>query len=680
MMMSWIDSLEQNRRLLMTGLALAVLAVLAVTAMRNPSSYDAFWHLQMGKSWIEEGLVPWIDHFSFTFHGQEIVGAPILFQVLLHFFVSVLGIETGMQALKFSGYLIVVTLMAWYLLRMKSPVILYLLVIPALVVALQHRAMLRPEILSYGLSVIAMMLYLRAGTHISLKGMWPIVVLMAVWTNSHSPIFGYVIFFGLFVDFALRQIQDRSPVRVWTEWLAWGLAVFAVGFANPNLSHPVWRRFQFSPEWKEVIGEYRSIAAYSGDIEMYLLGIFTLLTLALLVWQKKWGHLIVSLILLYVAIDMSRLVTPFGIVMLCMFSQVIVESRLVEKAKRWPSNRQALISGACVLLVGGGIWLSVGRAAGFMEENRITVFKFPSGLVDYMEQNDISGNIFNIYRAGGYLIYRLGPETQVYIDGRTDILYPYEHFERWKEVLNHPDELKIEVEKYDINLALLYNTAPFYALMDESGLFELDYVGPVYSLFKRGNGNFPLLGKIYSRPECWRPEFQSQLQAERDRASRILPPYSPAHRYFALALDGKVREESGLSEEERITEGDWLDSQRRFAGFQAVRDGHFEEAFESFREVRNKVAKDWLAGALSKIHMGDWQEAEVILDEVSRFKWTRVYYVDMLILHALLNAINTHATLEIIEPAYIGTLGQQLNLQGPAVALEDLGADTFCTD
>ena len=57
-----------------------------------------------------------------------------------------------------------------------------------------------------------------------------------------------------------------------------------------------------------------------------------------------------------------------------------------------------------------------------MLENRTVVENHPSTLVDYMLENNLQGRIFNDFEIGGYLIYRMHPNSQVYIDGRSGIL------------------------------------------------------------------------------------------------------------------------------------------------------------------------------------------------------------------------------------------------------------------
>ena len=55
--------------------------------------------------------------------------------------------------------------------------------------------------------------------------MLPIVLLAWLWNNYHSAVFFYVIFFGLFIDTALRYLRERDDLSHWLRWAGWGVAV-----------------------------------------------------------------------------------------------------------------------------------------------------------------------------------------------------------------------------------------------------------------------------------------------------------------------------------------------------------------------------------------------------------------------------------------------------------------------
>jgi hypothetical protein len=46
------------------------------------------------------------------------------------------------------------------------------------------------------------------------------------------------------------------------------------------------------------------------------------------------------------------------------------------------------------------------------------MWKYPSDAADFLLKHHIQGRIFNTYAQGGYLIWRLWPDQQVFIDGR----------------------------------------------------------------------------------------------------------------------------------------------------------------------------------------------------------------------------------------------------------------------
>ncbi len=82
------------------------------------------------------------------------------------------------------------------------------------------------------------------------------------------------------------------------------------------------------------------------------------------------------------------------------------------------------------------ICLTISAAAYFGWNERLNIFRITRGnwissyampvrAADFILQHDIKGNMFNFSDWGGYLIWRLGPERKVFIDGR--FLYPETH-------------------------------------------------------------------------------------------------------------------------------------------------------------------------------------------------------------------------------------------------------------
>lgn len=678
--MNWFEYTEQKKTLLISGIIIACLAMMAVTARRNVAAFDVFWHLQTGLDWLKYGLSPWLDHYSFTFNGEEIANSPYIFQALLAWLVNHFGLEPGLQIYKFSCFVSLLGLVSVFLRRLRAPTIVYCIVLPIVVVLLQYRTLARPELVSYSFSVLAMIFYYRTKGELSTSGMLPIIGLMFLWNNYHSPIIGYVIFFGYFIDIALKQLHEQAPARAWWLWMIWGIAIVAVGFLTPNFNHPLINILTFSPEWKDLILEYSFHQGYFNHVAFLVLISLTLITFMMLVWKRQFGLLIVLAVLTITSASMARLVAPSGIVMICIFAWLMIEIDWENLLRRLPFIRRNAIGGIAILLVVLTLISGVAMSRSFMEENKVSALKFPADVVDYMIDNDISGRIFNEYGAGGYLIYRLAPDSQVYIDGRTNILYPIEHLLRFYEALKSSNIFLQEVEKYDINLALLPNKLHFFSLMGKSSYLGLDFVGAEFSLYRQDSPNFPTLGRLIAQPACWNQESLAELEHEQARAIWILPSYSMLFPFVEFVIAYTLADDKFAHMENLKVHNDWPDSVLKFAAYQALDQGLDQLAFELIDRIYEWDFSDFLAAALAKIHLDEWRTAEKILHQSAQNKWPDVDFNKLVILHGLLEQIRQKSTLELIDNAYVDRLAELVGANGDSASSFVPDARSFCPD
>jgi hypothetical protein len=356
--------------------------------------------LKAGLDWLDHGLSLWLDHYSFTFNGEEISSPPYIFQVSLGWLVNRFGLEPGFQIYRIANFLFLFGLFLAFLRRLRVPALVYCLVLPMVVVLFQLRTLTRPELVSYSFMVLAMMLYYRARNQLSTAGVLPMIGLMLLWSNYHTPIFGYIIFFGYFVDIALQQLRNRAPVRIWLQWLGWGIAIVAVSFLKPGFQSSLTGLFSFAPEWKEMIQEYQNALLYRQVSAFYALIAITLTTLALLVWKRQFGLLIVCAVLTYNSAFMARLVAPSGLIILCAFAWMLSDVDLKNLLRSLPALPRNVIGGIALVIFVLSLETGVDRAREFMEENKFSAIRYPSDEVDYMIDHDISGRIFNDYATG----------------------------------------------------------------------------------------------------------------------------------------------------------------------------------------------------------------------------------------------------------------------------------------
>jgi hypothetical protein len=654
---NWYLRLEANRRFVIGSVVVVCTAILLVMSLRNPVDYDGYWHLQMGKDWVENGLSPYRDHYSFTHQNETITSPPVLFQAGLHLLVKTFGEWGGFISLKLLGFILLFASMLAWLKQIKAPALIYCLVLPMLVYLIQVRAQVRPELFSYSFSIMALMLYQRTQLRLSISAIAPIALFILLWSNYHSSIIGYIIFFGLFIDIGAKLIKEKQGLNPWLTWAGWGVLLVTVGALNPSLTHPVYGALTFSDIWKHYILEYHSpLVVHRGNPSIYLLACLAGLTLVLAALQRKFGYLTCGAVLLYAAMSMSRMVTPSGIVFLCMFAHVISDSTLQNRLKAKQNKQLRLIliaslAGFVIPMLG-----SVASVRAAMLDNHNLTDRFPSALVTYMLDNNKAGRIFNSYRMGGYLINRLSPESQVFIDGRTGILYPIGHLLKYENAMIRHENMATEIKKYDIDFAILPASSYFAWNILQTGEMGLDYVDVKYSLFSRQSPGFPNTGKLWARPYCWSDLQSADLVREWGAAQSMLPPRAPVMPLLATAIDYSSREDQGAWLSSLRVEQLWDKGSKRFLAYRALEHNLNDLTITLFGSITDREIKDDLAIALALVRKNDYQSAEKVLDLVFLHPPLMIEMRDLVIMDALLAKIQSQQPLGYIDQGFVEKL------------------------
>jgi hypothetical protein len=678
--MDWFSQLERRRGATIFLIIILTLAVLAVSASREPVALDSYWHLKMGQDWLEKGLSPFRDHYSITHYGERIVDPPFIFQVVIYGFVSLFGLIPGFKAFIFFSSLLTSGMFILWLQRIRAPLPVLAICIFMLLAFLQLRVMVRPELLSYSFMILALILYERTRKEPSPKNFLYIVIFMLFWRNYHSAVLGFVIFSGLFLDIAVQQIASRASIRTWLMWGFWGLLVLSAGFLGHSLNHPVLQMIMFPQEWFELIDEYRP--ALLGTVNwptlmLIPLAIFTALSL---LHQRLFGYLFVCVIMSAYALTMHRMTAPGGVVIVCLFALVLTRYNLKAILTSGESTRGKAVSGALLLVFLTALATNILTSRDLIARNRDMPGYFPDQMVEYMNEHNLHGRIFNDLNVGGYLIYHLGDNSRVFIDGRVGPLYPPEHMKRWRAALTSPDKLRSEIEKLDVDYLIMGNRRLFVDVVRNAGLMYLDYSDLRYSLYARENANLPISGSLWSMPWCWSGYAGEALMTEKDKALELLPEYSPVAHFITLASEFHLQE-NPVGYLESIREEDysnWYEDNLRFAGYRALELGLNELAVEWFFTVREKQFMDFMAGAMANILAGRLDEAESILAHSSEIHWTLSSQNEVEILFRLLTHLQSEKGLELIDQTYLDQVRKLAGHEGEEVMPQQLTFRIFC--
>jgi len=332
--------------------------------------------------------------------------------------------------------------------------------------------------------------------------------------------------------------------------------------------------------------------------------------------------------------------------------------------------------------IGVTLFSNVERAMSSINEDRAVIGLYPVAMADYMSERNMSGRIFNDFALGGYLIYRLAPRNQVYIDGRTQILYPPDHMIRHAKVMNlkSPEALRAELDKFSVDQIIWRHTQAKHDLVQEMGGFGLDFLDTRYVLYTRVASNFSLLGKLMSYPECWHANMQDELIEERRKMDEILPAHSGLFPFADLVVGYSSADDGKAYLDANFDGSRWFDEMRRFAGFRFLESGHYDLVVNLLGGVEIQKPKDYLASALAMLKAGDLELVSRIIEEFSNVQWPRLGTDDVFINYKLYQLLETQRGLTPVEQQRFGALKLQLlELGHPDIESgQVLDAGSFC--
>ena len=595
--------------------------LLALIAMRPVFALDSYWHLQMGKDFVEKGLSPWVDHYSFSYPGKEISTVPVIFQVLLYQFVSLFGEGQGFYLIRlFYLSLLMICLFAYFR-QIKASGFIVFLFLPLISYFIHIRLMVRPEIFSYVLMVLSLMLYLKAQKRFATKELLYICLLLLFWVNYHSPVIGYIIVFGLFLDKAINKLYYVDDSFSWKQWFIWGVVIFLIGFAKPGGQHFIITVINLMiDDFGKYTQEYAdSYEIYSRNI---VVNITWMLSVYVVVWsiiKKQFGFAFIAVVFTYFSLSIMRMITATTLINLCVLALYFSQSAFSYQVGNIRSSVKKLLLLVSVSVAIFAYYTVINESISSLEKNRNAQASleksYPVQVSDYLKRYHEGGNILNVMSTGGYLISKLSPEYKIYFDGRTNILYPIDFVVHNVGLLSNSVALKETVEKNNVNYALFENTVDNYIALKNTGSLELNFADENYILFsEKQELSFPLSSKLLVFPSCWKEDWGAGIEKEILSADRLLHGSRYSLKYVLdilsvyLSSEDKEKFFTSLQSDELHSDG-----VRRLAFILAWRSGYSEVASYLFSSIKVKSEDDVVLHAYYLAKNEQYRFAENIL-------------------------------------------------------------------
>jgi tetratricopeptide (TPR) repeat protein len=459
-----------------------ILACIAITyaflaGLRTVADYDTGWQLATGRWVVQHHQVPAFDVLSYTARGEHWlypVGAGVVFYGV--FLLGGYTLLSWMSAAACAGAIAL-------LLRRGCPAgaAIAILAVPLIAERTRPRADMFTVVL-----FAAFLSILWENYKTGRAPLWLLPLLMVPWVNVH---FGFAAGLGLILVYVGTEVLEavcgqerrRAAMQRLRRASGWLAATALVTLINPwgwEMYRALILQERASAEQQLWIAEWRGIRVnWPTASAAFSLGgarsaFFVLLVIAVVVgvialFRTQFGAAILLLGAAYEPIRHFRMAAVFACVVVVVGGPILWETLTgIGSWIRLPRLRLVLAYGAAFLFA----VLAFARSADLVSNRYyfggvtdIATFGtglswwFPQRAAEFIEREDLPGEIFNTYDGGGYISWRLGPRRLDYIDGR-DTLFGLQRVERLRLLLGSPPDStdwEQEASRFNINTIIL---------------------------------------------------------------------------------------------------------------------------------------------------------------------------------------------------------------------------------
>lgn len=421
---------------------------------------DTYWHVEVGRWITEHRAVPRQDVWSHSWPGIAWTAHEWLSELLMYAVFNAGG-WTAVQLIMNAAFAMTAGYILHFALRrMSRPSALALCLVCLGVMSTHFLA--RPHVLVWPLTAVWVGTLVDAGEQHRAPPWW-LLLLLIVWCNLHASFTLGLGFAGaLALDAWYAARSDVARLQLIRRWMLFLAAAGLCALVNPRgldaISHALgvmrmsatldivteWKsadfhQFQFLLVWLFLV----TAVAFTGHLKLSPIRIIFILGLLYLALKHRRYHALVGLVSPFL------LAKPLG--------DGLREGDSAALPDSHPASALGVALGAAVCVVLGLVMRPYMRQAP-------NPYVTPAGAVEAFQATGATGNVFNTYAFGGYLISRGVP---VYIDGRGD-MYGDAFMTETADArdLKSPQALETVLRKYRIGWTLLQPDVAAVALLD----------------------------------------------------------------------------------------------------------------------------------------------------------------------------------------------------------------------
>jgi len=568
-------------------------------------AFDLWLHIATGRFIVNTQSIPQVDFLSATVAGKPWINHEWLFQSLVYLIYNDFGINglIGLQVFVVVSIFFLLFLLGFSKDQQLLPLFLLLL----LLLVFQLRFLVRPDQFSLLFFTIYVFILARLLDRPIAIGL--LFIVQVIWTNFHGffilgPFIVFIILLGEILKRYLPLPLNWKEVGRLTDdefkrLIFIFFAVVAACLCNPlffkGAWYPISILFSLNNESKiffhHIIELHKPITMgnwYNMHHYFNYKLLIVMSSLSFIYNRRKLdiGTLILWLFFLIFSLSAVRNLVFFALiaflVIMINFRDLNLINGLPEKYRNVKVLNMAAILCKIILIVWMCNYLSSLNLRGYFDHDKnerkqeyggISQRNYPTKATDFLVENNISGNVFNNFSSGAYLIGRTFPQIKVFIDGRTEV-YGAEFFRYYRKIWKGNTRLFQEaVEKYDLSIAFI-NTAQYPApgrivkhlyehqdwqlvyfdydalifLKDDPRNFDIidkfkidigTWVTPEFDLLKVGPINISPYRQVHRAQALYDMGFPEKAKQEALLAIKIAPHYEGAYEVLGLIYLGK---------------------------------------------------------------------------------------------------------------------------------------------
>ncbi|ACZ41943.1 hypothetical protein Tter_1027 [Thermobaculum terrenum ATCC BAA-798] len=410
-----------------------VAAILLIMAFYSSylswQDYDIYWHLATGRAALEQGISPYIDHFSWSADGQRVIAHYAQVDKLLYLIWSLMGYR-GLQI--FSGLGMVLTLLPLALLisRFTLHPLLEASMLLLSILAIFPYTGARPHVIGFMLfSLLVLMLDLPFTPNKAvISGL-----ILGLWANAHAT---FQVGFAIMTVSALVWLtskQIKSGLLACASILT-GILLFLL---NPQWNI-LWRwpAMQWTGAYTQ---QYNLDWTSLQPLKLSLLPTAILLLAACSLGILRWEPRAIGALGLILPTIQTARYTSF-LIPLLVYSILL---SLTEKRKLKALFTHGLFANPIIIrkvsvlstaiLLASILVLSLLRTPSATDSSSFT---FPRMAVQELTACGSPAPVWNDYNWGGFIIWETNASYPVSFDGRAEVLYSKQLFQNYLKVVN----------------------------------------------------------------------------------------------------------------------------------------------------------------------------------------------------------------------------------------------------